>query len=1044
MKGSEIQKHEIKRLREMENYHLVGFAGGEDYDLITSMASTICGTKIAFISLIMENKQLLLSNYGLGIQEASKDYSFCSQAIYAPNEPLVVEDFRKNDPFQDTLPIIGNTEIASYAGFPLITHQGYVLGLLCTIDDIPREFSKSNLKTLKKLARQVMNYFESRKKNITLEILNDKLNNKVKHLRNIQHANQIGLWEMDIASGAMTWSDLIYELHEVPKSVKITTQSTLEFYHPKYRSLISKAITQCCENGNPSNLISQIVTAKDNLIWVQITIMKDGDKLKGSFQDITDIKKSELRYTSIIEGTNIGTWEWNVQTGKTVYNERWAEILGYTLAELAPVSIDTWINLAHPDDLEESNRRLNACFEKETSHYEFEARMKHKDGRWIWVYDRGKIFEWTKDGRALMMYGTHQDITERKQKEERLSISEEAFRGNFENAAIGMALLDENGKWLKVNSKVCEIVGYTQEELIKLTFQDITHPDDLDTDMALLQELINGKRDHYQMDKRYFHKDGHIVYILLAVSIVKNQAGKVLYFISQIIDISESKKLLSNITYQRELLSTLYKLSPIGIALNDYETGKFIDVNDKLLEPTGYSREEFLSLSYWDTTPKKYEPLEVLAIQQMEREDSYDLFEKEYIRKDGSRYPIALQGIVIIDSNGKKLIWSFVRDISSEKEHEKKLQEAISSLQAILNASKQVSIIATDKSGAITMFNSGAEKLLGYKAFEVIGENYLELIHRNAEINREGKVLSQKLKKGMKGSETFIYEINGGMPSTKEWTYIRKDRTSFPVLLSMDTITDKKDIVGYLQVATDISELKKVEKEIKSLLDITNEQNERLRNFAHIVSHNLRSHSGGISGILDLMRMEYPDISQSEIFEYLNKGTENLNQTVNDLTEIVEVHLIQSDISEVYIHEVIQKNIDSLKIQINDAKIKIITTIDHDLKVKAVPAYLDSIVLNMITNAIKYRDEKKLCYLKIYSGKEESMISLYFEDNGLGIDLKIYGDKLFGMYKTFHEHNDSRGVGLFITKNQVESMGGKIQVESKVNRGTTFKILLPL
>ena len=416
----------------------------------------------------------------------------------------------------------------------------------------------------------------------------------------------------------------------------------------------------------------------------------------------------------------------------------------------------------------------------------------------------------------------------------------------------------------------------------------------------------------------------------------------------------------------------------------------------------------------------------------MERDDSYDLFEKEYIRKDGSRYPIALQGIVIKDSNGKKLIWSFIRDISSEKDHEKKLQEAISSLQAILNASKQVSIIATDKTGAITMFNSGAEQLLGYKSFEVVGKNYL------------GEVLSQKQKKEMKGSETFIYEINGGMPSTKEWTYIRKDRTSFPVLLSIDTITDKKDIVGYLQVATDISELKKVEKEIKWLLDITNEQNERLRNFAHIVAHNLRSHSGGISGILNLIRMEYPDISQSELFEYLNKGTENLNQTVNDLTEIVEVHLTQSDISEVYIHEVIKKNIDSLKIQINDAKFEIINTIDHDLKVKAVPAYLDSIVLNMITNAIKYRDEKRLCYLKIYSGIEGSMISLYFEDNGLGIDLKKYGDKLFGMYKTFHEHNDSRGVGLFITKNQVESMDGKIQVESKVNRGTTFKILLPL
>lgn len=256
-------------------------------------------------------------------------------------------------------------------------------------------------------------------------------------------------------------------------------------------------------------------------------------------QEIIDARR---KYKSVIEGTNVGTWEWNVQTGETVFNERWAEIVGYTLEELAPISIETWMKLAHPDDLEESGRRLNECFEKKTEFYEFESRMKHKNGHWVWVYDRGKVFEWTEDGKPLMMYGTHQDITERKQKEEKLRISEEAFRGNFENAAIGMALLDETGKWLKVNQKVCETVGYSQEELMLMTFQDITHPEDLNTDLKFLNELIKGKREHYQMGKRYFHKDGHIVYIILAVSMVKDDNGKVLYFISQIIDVTSLKR----------------------------------------------------------------------------------------------------------------------------------------------------------------------------------------------------------------------------------------------------------------------------------------------------------------------------------------------------------------------------------------------------------------------------------------------------------------------------------------------------------------------
>lgn len=116
----------------------------------------------------------------------------------------------------------------------------------------------------------------------------------------------------------------------------------------------------------------------------------------------------------IIWGTNIGTWEWNVQTGETKFNERWAEIIGYKLKELEPVSIETWLNHAHPEDLKESEILLNRCFEKTATEYDCECRMRHKEGHWVWVHDRGKVVEWTDDGKPLRMSGTHADITERK------------------------------------------------------------------------------------------------------------------------------------------------------------------------------------------------------------------------------------------------------------------------------------------------------------------------------------------------------------------------------------------------------------------------------------------------------------------------------------------------------------------------------------------------------------------------------------------------------------------------------------------------------
>lgn len=145
--------------------------------------------------------------------------------------------------------------------------------------------------------------------------------------------------------------------------------------------------------------------------------------------EIEERKKTEdllfserRRLSAVLEGTNAGSWEWYVQTGETVFNERWAEIIGYTLAEISPVSINTWKEFVHPEDLQNSNELLIKHFRKETDFYECEVRMRHKNGQWVWVFDRGKVAEWTSEGRPYLMSGTHQEITERKNSEERIRL----------------------------------------------------------------------------------------------------------------------------------------------------------------------------------------------------------------------------------------------------------------------------------------------------------------------------------------------------------------------------------------------------------------------------------------------------------------------------------------------------------------------------------------------------------------------------------------------------------------------------------------------
>ena len=204
-------------------------------------------------------------------------------------------------------------------------------------------------------------------------------------------------------------------------------------------------IFQAFIEGTDQHVVDEVLWTRDGRsfpaeYW-SYPIFSEG-KIIGSvvtFVDITDRRKSEnellnsqRRLKGVIEGTNVGTWEWNVKTGEIVFNERWAEIIGFSLEELSPVNINTWNDKIHPDDLIESGEQLCRLFAREIHYYDFEGRMKHKNGSWIWVHDRGKVIEWTSEDKPLIMAGTHIDITARKGIE--MSLKESEARLNEMNA----------------------------------------------------------------------------------------------------------------------------------------------------------------------------------------------------------------------------------------------------------------------------------------------------------------------------------------------------------------------------------------------------------------------------------------------------------------------------------------------------------------------------------------------------------------------------------------------------------------------------------
>ena len=178
-------------------------------------------------------------------------------------------------------------------------------------------------------------------------------------------------------------------------------------------------------------------------------------------------------------------------------------------------------------------------------------------------------------------------------------------------------------------------------------------------------------------------------------------------------------------------------------------------------------------------------------------------------------------------------------------------------------------------------------------------------------------------------------------------------------------------------------------------------------------------------------------------FDLFKEGTEKLSESIEYLNEIITIQQKTNiEKKEIPLKHEIEKTKKALRLVIKESKITITDSIPDHLTVTAIPAYLDSILLNLFTNAIKYKSPERDATLEIGFKIIDGYIVINFRDNGLGLDLKKNGHKLFGMYKTFHGNEDAKGIGLFITKNQLEAMNGKIEVESTVNEGSNFKIYL--
>jgi diguanylate cyclase (GGDEF)-like protein/PAS domain S-box-containing protein len=394
------------------------------------------------------------------------------------------------------------------------------------------------------------------------------------------------------------------------------------------------------------------------------------DQLSKTRRGLSALLPSRKHFDVLAQELPIGVYELDVEARFVFVNERWSELTGVDPERAVG---ERWGSVVHPEDLD---RVSNEWFrsQAEDRPFSLEFRYVRADGSVVWIWCRA--VELRDEGGEVTGYvGTCSDTVVSPTMDRALEEAEERFANAFEEAPIGMALVGVDGAFLRVNRALSELVGYESDELLDLTFQNITHPDDLEADLQLVREVLEGKRRTYRMEKRYVRADGAECWVLLSVSLVRDDAGEPLYFVSQIEDITERRRAEDALLEAEDRFRSAFEAAPIGMAMNSVD-GSFLRVNRAMCEITGYSREQLEATTYRSIThpddlarnERGYQ--EIIAGQA-----SHYRTEKRYIHSDGHVVPVDLSATVVRDGEGEPVhVLTQVQDITERKRFEGQLQ----------------------------------------------------------------------------------------------------------------------------------------------------------------------------------------------------------------------------------------------------------------------------------------------------------------------------------------------------------------------------------
>ncbi|MDH1444016.1 PAS domain S-box protein [Pseudomonas sp. GD03721] len=537
------------------------------------------------------------------------------------------------------------------------------------------------------------------------------------------------------------------------------------------------------------------------------------------------------RLKCIIDGTNIGTWEWNVQTGETTFNERWAEIIGYRLEELAPVDINTWLNHAHPDDLRESGVRLERHFSGETPFYDYQCRMRHKSGRWVWVHDRGRVVSWTDEGKPLMMYGTHADITEMREQQDEAHRTSAQLQAILDSATgVSVIATNPDGLITLFNRGAQRLLGYQAEEVVGLQTPALIHlGEEVEQRGRELSQLLGREISGFEVfvhlarqgepetrQWTYVHKDGTRRRVNLTVSAIFDRQGTLSGYLGIASDISELESTTRALQEsENRFRGLVVNLPGVVYRCENDANWTMRYMSDEVSSLTGFPASDFIDNRVRSFSSVVHPDDLHITYQSVAAIERHEKFELTYRLKhvDGHSAWVREQGRGEYDANGD-LLWvsGFIWDISDRKAAEDALRISERRFSGAFNTAPQ-GIAIVDLDGRWMEVNDALCRMLGYSREELLQLDFQHITHPD-DLAKDLALLQQLLE-----GVIADYQL--------EKRYVDKRGNVLWILLSVSLVRDALGVplhfVSQIQDITDRFEaekrLREREEYLSTLLD---------------------------------------------------------------------------------------------------------------------------------------------------------------------------------------------------------------------------------